>query len=127
MPLWTTFIVIGLLGGVTSGLFGVGGGLVIVPLLIYWAGFSQHLATGTSMAVLLPPVGLAATIEYYRHGHVDLPAALIIALAMIAGAWGGAFVANQVRGPYLRLAFGVFVCVVGISLVWGAARRLGWF
>jgi len=57
MPQWLMFAIIGIFGGITSGLFGVGGGIVIVPALIYWAGFSQHKATGTSLAVLLPPKG----------------------------------------------------------------------
>ena len=91
MPLWLTFAIIGLLGGLASGFFGVGGGIVIVPALVYWAGFSQHMATGTSVAVLLPPIGLAAAIEYYRHGNVNVHAAIIVALAMFTGAWIGAY------------------------------------
>jgi len=61
-------VAIGLLSGLASGIFGIGGGVILVPALIYLAGFSQHRATGTSLAVLLPPIGLAATIEYYVHG-----------------------------------------------------------
>ena len=126
MPQWLMFIIIGIFGGVTSGLFGIGGGIVIVPALIYWAGFSQHKATGTSLAVMLPPIGLAATFEYYRHGNVDLRAAMIIAATMFVGAWGGSFFANQLKGPHLRLAFGMFVSGVGVYLVYGACKRLGW-
>jgi uncharacterized membrane protein YfcA len=123
---WLAFVVIGLLGGVAAGLFGVGGGIVIVPALVYWAGFSQHRATGTSLAVLLPPVGLAAVLEFYRHGNVDVRAAILLAVSMFAGAWGGAALANEMKGPYLRLAFGVFVCAVGVYLIYGACKRLGW-
>ena len=126
MPSWLVFVIIGLVGGLASGLFGVGGGIVIVPALIYWAGFSQHLATGTSLAVLLPPIGLAATLEYYRHGNVDFHAALILAACMVAGSWVGAYFANQMKGPHLRLAFGVFLTGLGVYLVHGAFRRLGW-
>jgi len=126
MPAWLIFVIIGVLGGVASGLFGVGGGIVIVPALIYWAGFSQHAATGTSLAVLLPPVGLAATLEYYRHGNVDVHAAIILAASMFAGAGVGAYFANQMKGPHLRLLFGLFVSAIGIYLVHGAFRRLGW-
>ncbi len=126
MPQWLMFTIIGILGGVTSGLFGIGGGIVIVPALVYWAGFSQHKATGTSLAVLLPPIGLAATLEYYRNGNVDIRAAMIIAVAMLTSAWGGAFIANQIRGPHLRLVFGVFVSSVGVYLIYGACKRLGW-
>jgi len=126
MPQWLVLLIIGICGGVTSGLFGVGGGIVIVPALIYWAGFSVHKATGTSLAVLLPPIGLAATFEYYRNGNVDIGAAMIIAATMFVGAWGGALLANQMKGPHLRLLFGVFVSCVGVYLVYGACKRLGW-
>ena len=126
MPPWLTFVMIGVLGGIAAGLFGVGGGIVIVPALIYWAGFSQHMATGTSLAVLLPPVGLAAALEYDRHGNVDVRAAVILAATLFVGSWVGAYFANQMAGPQLRLLFGLFVCGLGVYLVYGACRRLGW-
>jgi len=119
-------IAIGAASGLASGIFGIGGGVLIVPGLIYLAGFTQHRATGTSLAVLLPPIGLAATIEYYRNGNVDLRAALIIAALMFAGGWLGAAIAQRVSGPYLRLAFGLFVVALGVSLVFGALKRLAW-
>lgn len=119
-------IAIGLAAGVLSGVFGIGGGVVIVPALIYMAGFNQHRATGTSLAVLLPPIGFAAMWEYYRHDNVNVRAAMIIAAAVFVGGWLGAVVANRVSGPFLRLAFGVFVVVLGVSLIIGALRRLGW-
>ena len=122
----TLLLLIGLVSGVASGLFGIGGGVLIVPGLIYLAGFSQHAATGTSLAVLLPPVGLAAVIEYYRHGNVDFKAALIVAAALFVGGWFGAVIANHVAGPYLRLAFGFFVVGLGFYLIFGALRRLSW-
>jgi uncharacterized protein len=126
MPQWLVLVLIGLFGGIASGLFGVGGGIVIVPALIYGVGFSQHMATGTSLAVLLPPIGLAATVEYWRHGNVDVPAAVILAVTMFLGAWGGAYLANQMEGPHLRLAFGLFISGLGIYLMYGACNRLGW-
>jgi uncharacterized membrane protein YfcA len=119
------FILIGLVAGLLSGVFGIGGGVVIVPREIYLAGFTQHRATGTSLAVLLPPIGFAAMWEYYRHNNVNVSAAMIIAAAVFAGGWLGALVANRVSGPYLRLAFGIFVVVLGVSLIIGAFRRLG--
>jgi len=122
----TLLLAIGLVAGVLSGIFGIGGGVVIVPALIYLAGFRQHQATGTSLAVLLPPIGIAATYEYYRHGNVDMRAAAFIAAGVLAGGWIGAVVANRVAGPYLRLAFGIFVVTLGIYLIYGASRRLGW-
>ena len=71
-------------------------------------------------------LGLAATLEYWRHGNVDLRAALLLAASMFVGAWVGAFFANQMKGPQLRLVFGVFLTALGVSLVYGACRRLGW-
>jgi len=126
MEPWMIFAIIGLLGGVFAGFFGVGGGIIIVPALIYWAGFTQHKATGTSLAVLLPPIGLAAALEYYRNGNVDIRAAAILAATMFVGAWVGAYFANRMEGPQLRLMFGVFVSALGVYLVYGAFRRLGW-
>jgi hypothetical protein len=126
MPNIAVLILVGAASGLASGVFGIGGGVLIVPGLIYLAGFSQHRATGTSLAVLLPPVGLAATLEYYRHGDVDVRAAMIIAALVFVGSWAGAVLAEKVSGPYLRLAFGLFTVALGVSLVFGAAHRLGW-
>jgi uncharacterized protein len=126
-PPLVVLIGIGLVAGLLSGVFGIGGGVVIVPALIYLAGFRQHMATGTSLAILLPPVGIAAVVEYYRHGNVNLYAALVIAVTVTIGGWFGAVLANRLAGPYLRLAFGVFVVTLGISLIIGALRRLGWW
>lgn len=97
-----------------------------MPALIYWAGFFQHMATGTSIAVLLPPIGLAAAFEYYRHGNVNVRAAIILAAAMFLGSWIGAYFANQISGALLCLIFGLFVCSLGMYLIYGACKRLGW-
>jgi len=121
-----TLLFIGLIAGILSGFFGIGGGVVIVPSLIYFLGFSQHKATGTSLAVLLPPIGLMAVLEYYRHGDVDLRAALFVALASLIGAGVGAVLANKLSGPVLKLGFGVFVVIMGCYLIHDAARKLGW-
>lgn len=128
MPTASLFVLIAIGGvaGLLSGLFGIGGGVVIVPALIYFAGFDQHLATGTSLAILLPPVGLGAAIEYYRHGGVNIRAAVVVAVALLIAGWIGAMAANRVPGAYLRLAFGVFVVGLGTALVLDAARQLRW-
>src|SRR6266581_9147771 len=96
LSIWI-LILIGAVSGIASGVFGIGGGVLIVPGLIYLVGFTQHRATGTSLAVLLPPIGLAATIEYYRYGNVDIPAAAILAVTMFLGAWVGAAIANKME------------------------------
>ena len=102
----------------------MGGGILIVPMLVIFAGFSQHAATGTSLAVLLPPVGLGAVLQYYRQGQVDIRAALIIALCLFLGAWVSARVAARVPDAVLKLAFGVFMTLVGVFLVVSSVRRL---
>lgn len=117
-------LLIGFASGIVSGLFGIGGGVIIVPALIFLAGFSPHTAVGTSLAILLPPVGLAAVLQYYRYGQVNLKAALIVATALFFGGWLGANLATRVPGPHLKLAFGIFVVAMGIYLVLSALRQL---
>ena len=114
MPL---LIAIGMFAGLASGVFGIGGGVLIVPALVYLLGYSQHMATGTSLMVLLPPVGLGAVIEYYRNDNVDWRAAIILAVCLFLGAWIGAFFANKMSGNVLRLTYGVFlVCLGGYTM-----------
>ena len=115
---------IGALAGALSGLFGIGGGVIIVPALVYFAGFDQHLATGTSLAILLPPVGIGAAFEYYRQGRVDLRSAVVIAVTLLLSAWLASMFANRVSGPYLRLMFGVFVVGLGLSLIYSEIVHL---
>lgn len=119
MTLFTFFglAAIGLFAGVASGLFGIGGGILIVPSLVYLLGYSQKLAIGTSLAVLLPPVGIAAAVEYYRHGNVDLVAALVIAVCLLAGGWLGAYLSNQWSPGLLKILFGGFVTTVGLYIL----------
>jgi uncharacterized membrane protein YfcA len=110
-------VLIGLSAGLTAGLFGVGGGLIIVPALIYLVGFSAQKAIGTSLAVLLPPVGLGAFLEYYRHGNVDVRAAVAIAVSLFAGAWLSASLANQLDHVKMKILFGGFVVLMGIYTI----------
>lgn len=116
-------IMIGLSAGLLSGIFGIGGGILIVPALMYLLGFSQKLATGTSLAILLPPVGIAAVWEYYKHGNVDLRAALIIALMVLLGSWLGARVATQLDAKILKTLFGVFLVILGGYVIFDAFKH----
>ena len=108
---------IGLVAGIASGLFGIGGGVLIIPALVYLAGFTQHQATGTSLAILLPPAGLAAVLEYYRHDSVDIKSGLIVAAALFVGGGIGAVLANHISGPHLKLSFGIFILFLGAYMV----------
>jgi len=113
------FIVIGLLAGVLSGLFGIGGGVLIVPALILFAKLPPIAATGTSLAALLLPVGALGAWEYYRKGNLNVSAALWVALGLFFGAWVGAKLAHQLSPLQLRRAFAVFLVLVAGKVWWG--------
>lgn len=106
------FIGIGLFAGILSGVFGIGGGVVIVPALIFLAGFAPITATGTSLGALLLPVGALGAIEYYRRGHIQLTSSIWIALGLFFGAYVGARLANHLSPVQLRRAFAVFLVLV---------------
>jgi hypothetical protein len=115
-------ILIGFFAGLSTGVFGIGGGIIIVPGLVYLLGYPQHLAVGTSLAVLLPPVGLAAVLEYYRRGNVEIRSALVLAAALILGSWLSASLGNRISASMLKTGFGCFLVIVGCYTVWSANR-----
>ncbi|HTR21047.1 MAG TPA: sulfite exporter TauE/SafE family protein [Gemmatimonadales bacterium] len=109
--------VIGLVSGIVSGLFGVGGAVVIIPGLVLLAKQSQHAANGTSLGALLLPVGLLGFLQYYRRGQVNLAYAAIIAIGLFFGALLGAKLAGHVTDTTLRRAFGGFLLLVAARLL----------
>lgn len=117
MVAFVVIAVIGLVGGVLSGLFGIGGGLVIVPGLMLLAGFTAAEAAGTSLAALLLPVGILGAAEYYRSGNVNVAAAAIIAVGLLLGAYVGARIGTSLDPVTAQRAFGVFLLLVGLRLV----------
>lgn len=110
------FVVIGLGAGVLSGLFGIGGGVVIVPALMLVAAMKPQMATGTSLGALLLPVGALGVYEYYRAGHFNVRASLLIALGLFIGAWFGAKLALSLSPVYLKRAFAIFLVVVAVRM-----------
>ena len=110
------FIVIGLGAGVLSGLFGIGGGVLIVPALMFVAGMKPITATGTSLGALLLPVGALGAYEYYRRGNLDLRASLWVALGLFVGAWFGAKIALSLSPTALKRAFAVFLVLMAIRM-----------
>jgi uncharacterized protein len=110
------FLIIGLGAGVLSGLFGIGGGIVIVPALMYFAKYQPQMATGTSLAALILPVGLLGAITYYRAGHIDVRSSLLIAAGLFVGAFFGARIAQSLSPVMLRKLFAVFLVLVAIQL-----------
>lgn len=108
---------IGLLAGVLSGLFGIGGGIVIVPLLVLLVGFTTTQAAGTSLAALLLPVGALGAYEYWRAGQIDLKVAVLLAGGLLLGAYLGARLGISLPVETVQRAFGVLLLVVGIRFV----------
>jgi uncharacterized protein len=118
------FVITGIVAGSVMGMMGIGGGIIIVPALVYLAGFTQSAAVGTSLAILLPPLGLAAAYEYYRNGYVDIKAAIIIAVVMIITSWISSRFAVKINDTYLKLIFGSLIVIVGIFMIFSAVKKL---
>ena len=108
---------IGLFAGILSGLFGIGGGVVIVPLLIFLAGFSQIEANGASLAGLLLPVGLLAVITYHKKKLIDIKASALIALGLIIGSYFGSILAIDLPALILKRAYGIFLIYVSYRFI----------
>ncbi|HET7233093.1 MAG TPA: sulfite exporter TauE/SafE family protein [Longimicrobium sp.] len=115
MGIWI-FLLIGLGAGVLSGLFGIGGGVVIVPALIFLARMPPQSATGTSLAALLLPVGALGAYEYYKNGQVNIVASALIALGLFLGAGFGARFALTLSSTTLRKAFAIFLALIAIRM-----------
>lgn len=110
------FILIGLGAGVLSGLFGIGGGVLIVPALMFVAGMKPITATGTSLGALLLPVGALGAYEYWRRGNIDLRASMWVALGLFIGAWFGAKIALSLSPTMLKRAFAVFLVAMAVRM-----------
>lgn len=110
-------LAIGLIAGVLSGFFGVGGGVLIVPTLVVLLAMPMHAAVGTSLAALLPPVGILGAYEYYKTGNVNIGFAAMLALGLIFGGYLGGKVAVGVAPVLLRRAFAIFLIAVSVRML----------
>lgn len=117
MEILIILICTGLAAGILSGFVGLGGGVVMVPCLVYFLGMNQHLAQGTSLAVMLPPIGILAVINYYKAGHVDMKSALILSLAFIIGGFFGSKLAISLPEHIIRRSFGIIVLLVALKMI----------
>ena len=117
-------LLLGLGVGVLVGLLGIGGGVVLVPAMVYLLGMDQHLAQGTSLFILLPPIGLGALREYWKQGQVDLRAGILCAIGMLLGAYGGSLVGLPLASRHLKGLFGCFL-VLSAILLWKKAQLEG--
>lgn len=112
-------VIIGMCAGMLSGLIGVGGGVIIVPALVFFLGFSQHEAQGTSLGLLLLPVGILAVANYYKQGYIDVKVVAIMCLAFVVGGWLGSKISLALPEEIVKKIF-------AIILFYTAFKMLGW-
>jgi uncharacterized membrane protein YfcA len=112
-----SYVLLGLAAGALSGLIGIGGGTIIVPALVFLFGLSQHTAQGTTLALLVPPIGILAAWAYYRQGFVDLHIAGWICLGFVVGGLLGAKVATNLSNVVLERVFGVALLLIALKMI----------
>jgi hypothetical protein len=110
-------IIIGMMAGVFGGMFGVGGAIVMIPAMVYFLGVDQHTAQGTSLAVMLPPIGLFAAYNYYKAGQVDIWYAVIIAISFMIGGYFGSKIALNLPENLMKKIFGIFLLLTALKLI----------
>ena len=111
------YLLLGLLTGIFSGLIGIGGAIIIIPCLVFLFGLSQHMAQGTTLALMVPPIGLLAAWTYYKAGFVDLKIAALICLGFFIGGFIGAKCATQISDDMLRRIFGAVLLVASLKMI----------
>lgn len=109
--------IIGACAGFLSGMIGVGGGIIIVPALVYFLGLSQHMAQGTSIALMLPPIGILAAMNYYKAGNLNVWYATIIALTFVLGGYFGSKVSLGMSQDVIKKVFGGIMLVVALKMI----------
>lgn len=115
-------ILIGIFAGAISGFIGVGGGVIIVPALVYFLSVSQHTAQGTSLLLMLPPIGILAVMNYYKAGQIDWTYGIIIASTFIIGAYFGSKISLKLNANTVKLVFGIFMLYVSISMIYKSLK-----
>jgi hypothetical protein len=113
------YVLIGVVAGILSGLLGIGGATIVIPALVLIYGFSQPQAQGTTLALLLPPLGILAILPYYQHGYVDFKVAALIAVGFFFGGYFGARIATSLPSATLGKIFGVLLVVLGLRFLIG--------
>ncbi len=115
--LYFQLLLFGVCIGVISGMLGIGGGIILVPGLMLLFGFTQQEAQGTSLAALIPPIGIFAAMVYWQNGYVRIPPAIAVAMGFMIGATGGALLLRHIPTDWLRLGFGALLLYVGFTFV----------
>ncbi len=113
------FVLLGLAVGIMSGTLGIGGAVFIVPALVYMFGWEQHMAQGTTLAMLVPPIGILAAMKYYQAGHVDFTVAALLCVGFFVGGYFGGQIANQLPADTLRKIFGSALFLISLKMILG--------
>ncbi|MFH1458971.1 MAG: TSUP family transporter [Candidatus Omnitrophota bacterium] len=111
------FILVGILAGIFGGFFGIGGATIIIPCLVFMFGFNQHLAQGTTLAAMIPPIGLLAAWHYYSKGNVKIQAAIFIAVGFFLGGYLGALFVGKIPDLLLKKMFGFFLLSIALKMI----------
>ena len=110
-------LLVGLAAGILGGLVGVGGGIIIVPSLIYFLGFSQKQAQGTSLGILLLPVGILGVLEYYKAGYVDMRTVWLVSIGFLAGSYFGSKIALSLSQETVKKIFAVLMILIALKML----------
>ncbi len=111
------YVALGMVAGILAGLFGIGGGVILIPALVYLFGLTQHQAQGTTLAIMIPPIGLLAALRYYYSGNVKLGIAGFICAGFLVGGLIGAQFIQNVPDVLLKKSFGVFLLIVSLGMI----------
>lgn len=117
--MWIQYIVLGLVAGIASGLLGIGGGLILIPALVYIFGLTQHQAQGTTLALMVPPIGFLAALKYYQAGNVKLGMALFICIGFFVGGLFGATLVEKIPDALLKRTFGIILLLASLRMIFG--------
>ena len=109
----------GLVAGIAGGFFGLGGGVILIPALLFFFGLTQHQAQGTSLAIMIPPIGLLAALKYYYSGNVNVKIAVFACIGFFFGGYIGAYFAHSIPDTVLKKIFGVLMMCISLKLIFG--------
>ena len=116
---WAIYTILGVVAGIFGGMFGIGGGTILIPALVYLFGLTQHQAQGTTLAIMVPPIGLLAALSYWQAGNVKLSMAGFICIGFFIGGLIGANFVQNLTDPLLKRLFGAYLLFVAVDMMLG--------